>query len=158
MEIESNLFFNTIFKINQKKNFSKFNKKYFKRIRGFDKIDINIPFSLKSKNSNLKKKNQNRKIQNFEFSLLHTLKLNLLYFPQIENQNIFPFFHFTNIFFFDQKNFFKHFVSSGIGMEFKMSDYVGIEVLFNFFHFYKNNHLFLKNKEESLQIRISMGD
>ena len=151
MEIESNLFFNSLLKINQKKDFSLFNKKYYQRLRGFEKIDSNIPFHLKSQENNKKK------INNISLSLLHTLKLNMLYFPQIENQNIFPFFHLTNIFCYDKKTSFKHYLSSGVGMEFKMNDYIGIEVLFNFFHLYKDN-IFLNSKDETIQVRVSMGD
>lgn len=145
MEVENstNILMNNA--INRKSDISMIKKSYFNRNRGYYNLHSNLPF-----------KNANEHIHN-QISVTHSAKLNLKHFPLIQNENCFPFFHFTS--YFNSYNWFRmNTIDSciGTGLVYKMDERISIELLYNFIHLNSRKSPFTKT--ENFQIRISFDD
>ena len=131
------------------KGISVFDRQYINRTRGFNNIEANIPFQPIGRSR--------ERIRN-QISLVNSLKLNLKHFPMFIGNPIYPFWHLTSytMMLNSGSNVYMN-ISGGVGLCYKMQETVGLEILYNFFHWTKPSSG-LYTKEDNFQIRVSFND
>lgn len=133
----------------QAKGISMFDRQYMNRTRGYNIIEANIPFQQIGRN---------REIVRNQITLINSFKLNLRHFPMFIGNPIYPFWHLTSytMMLNSGSKVFTN-VSGGVGLCYKMQETVGLELLYNFFHWSKPKSG-LYTKEDNFQIRVSFND